>query len=68
VLIYFPAAILSLLLNYFLGRYYGAGGVAVSIVLREAIIGLVFLCLWHLADRSAESTFTVIRAQKQRLC
>ena len=59
VLIYLPTAILSLLLNYFLGRYYGAGGVAVSIVLREAVISLVFLCFRHFPDRSAESTLTV---------
>lgn len=59
VLIYSPAAILSLLLNYFLGRYWGAPGVAASIVLREAVISLVFLCLWHLPDRPAELTLTV---------
>jgi len=53
--IYLPAAILSLLLNYFLGRYYGAAGVAVSIVLREAVICLVFLCVWHFPFRPAES-------------
>jgi O-antigen/teichoic acid export membrane protein len=56
--IYLPAAILSLLLNYFLGRYYGAAGVAVSIVLREAVISLVFLSVWHFPFRSAESTVT----------
>ena len=56
--IYLPAAILSLLLNYFLGRYYGAAGVAVSIVLREAAICLVFLCVWHFPFRPAESALT----------
>jgi PST family polysaccharide transporter len=56
--IYLPAAILSLLLNYFLGRYYGAAGVAVSIVLREAVILLAFLCVWHFPFRSAESPVT----------
>jgi O-antigen/teichoic acid export membrane protein len=56
--IYLPAAILSLLLNYFLGRYYGAAGVAVSIVLREAVICLVFLSVWHFPFRSAESAVT----------
>jgi O-antigen/teichoic acid export membrane protein len=59
VLIYLPAAFLSLLLNYFLGRYYGAAGVAVSIVLREAVISVIFLRFWHLPDRSVESTLTV---------
>jgi O-antigen/teichoic acid export membrane protein len=57
--IYLPAAIVSLLLNYFLGRYYGAAGVAVSIVLREAVISLVFLGFWHLPARPAESLLTV---------
>jgi PST family polysaccharide transporter len=56
--IYLPAAVLSLLLNYFLGRYYGAAGVAVSIVLREAVIFVVFLCVWHFPFRSAESPVT----------
>jgi O-antigen/teichoic acid export membrane protein len=56
--IYLPGAILSLLLNYFLGRYYGAAGVAVSIVLREAVICLVFLSVWHFPFRSAESAVT----------
>jgi O-antigen/teichoic acid export membrane protein len=56
--IYLPAAILSLLLNYFLGRYYGAAGVAVSIVLREAVILFVFLSIWHFPFRSAESAVT----------
>jgi O-antigen/teichoic acid export membrane protein len=56
--IYLPAAILSLLLNYFLGRYYGAAGVAVSIVLREAVIFFVFLSVWHFPFRSAESAVT----------
>jgi O-antigen/teichoic acid export membrane protein len=57
--IYLPAAILSLLLNYFLGRYYGATGVAVSIVLREAVICAVFLCVRHFPFRPTESTLTV---------
>jgi len=57
--IYLPAAILSLLLNYFLGRYYGAAGVAVSIVLREAVICVVFLFVWDFPFRPTESTLTV---------
>jgi PST family polysaccharide transporter len=57
--IYLPAAILSLLFNYFLGRYYGAAGVAISIVLREAVICVVFLCVWHFPFCPAESTLTV---------
>jgi len=56
--IYLLAAILSLLLNYFLGRYYGAAGVAVSIVLREAVILFVFLSVWRFPFRSAESAMT----------
>jgi len=56
--IYLPAAVLSLLLNYFLGRYYAAAGVAVSIVLREAVICVVFLCVWRFPLRPAESALT----------
>jgi O-antigen/teichoic acid export membrane protein len=59
VCIYLPAALLSLLLNYLLGRAYGAAGVAVSIVLREAVICCVFLCFWHFPFRPAEPTLTV---------
>jgi O-antigen/teichoic acid export membrane protein len=59
VLIYSPAALLSLLLNYVLGRYYGAPGVAVSIVLREAVITLVFLGFWHLPGHPAEALLAV---------
>ena len=58
VLIYSPAAILSLLLNYSLGRYYGAVGVAVSIVLREAVMSVAFLRFWNLPARPAEFTLT----------
>ena len=58
VFIYLPAAILSLLLNYFLGRHYGATGVALSIVLREAAMCLVFLCVRHFPFGPAESALT----------
>jgi len=68
VLIYVPAAALSLMLNYFLGRYYGATGVAVSIVLREAVISLVFLGVWHLPVRPAESPLTVNSRSEVALC
>jgi O-antigen/teichoic acid export membrane protein len=59
VLIYAPAAFLSLLLNYFLGRYYGAPGVAGSIVLRELVVSVAFLCLWHSPVGPAGSTLTM---------
>ena len=48
-------AILSLLLNYFLGHWYGAVGVAGSIVLREAVMTLAYLRFWNLPDRPAEA-------------
>lgn len=41
--IYLAAALLSLALNFLLGRTYGATGVATSIVLREAAMTLAFL-------------------------
>jgi O-antigen/teichoic acid export membrane protein len=53
LVIYSAAALLSLLLNYLLGRYYGAPGVALSVVLREAVMTAAFLRFWRLPDRSA---------------
>ena len=54
VAIYACTAILSLLLNYFLGRCYGAAGVACSIALREALMVLAFLCFWKLPSPSQQ--------------
>jgi len=59
VLIYSPAALLSLVLNYVLGRYHGAPGVAVSVVLREAVISVFFLGLWNLPNHSTDTALTV---------
>jgi O-antigen/teichoic acid export membrane protein len=53
--IYGFTAVLSLLLNYFLGRWQGAAGVACSILIREAAMTLLFLRLWNLPERPAES-------------
>jgi O-antigen/teichoic acid export membrane protein len=57
--IYGFTAILSLLLNYLLGRGYGATGVACSIVIREAVMTLIFVRFWNLPDRSPESLVAV---------
>ena len=45
--IYGFTAVLSLLLNYFLGRSNGAAGVAVSILIREVVITLLFVHFWN---------------------
>lgn len=44
--IYAVTAVLSLTLNYFLGRWQGAVGVACSILIREVVMTLVFVRLW----------------------
>jgi O-antigen/teichoic acid export membrane protein len=49
--VYGCTAILSLLLNYFLGRWYGAAGVACSIAIREALMVLAFLYFWKLPSQ-----------------
>jgi len=54
--IYGAGALLSLLLNYVLGRWQGATGVAASIVIREAAITLAFVCFWNLPERSPQAT------------
>jgi O-antigen/teichoic acid export membrane protein len=46
--IYGFTAVLSLLLNYFLGRWQGATGVACSILIREAVMTILFVRLWKL--------------------
>lgn len=46
--IYGFTAALSLLLNYWLGRSNGDVGVAVSILIREAVITLLFIRFWNL--------------------
>jgi O-antigen/teichoic acid export membrane protein len=46
--IYGLTAVLSLLLNYFLGRWQGATGVACSILIREAVMTILFVRLWKL--------------------
>jgi hypothetical protein len=35
-------------LNYFLGRWQGATGVACSILIREAVMTILFVRLWKL--------------------
>jgi O-antigen/teichoic acid export membrane protein len=55
LLIFAPVAVLSLLLNYFLGQSYGAAGVAISIVLREAVISVFCLHSQRLPDRLPET-------------
>lgn len=49
--IYGGVAILSLLLNYLSARWYGAAGVAGSIVVREAVITLLFVMFAVLLER-----------------
>jgi O-antigen/teichoic acid export membrane protein len=56
--IYGVTAILSLLLNYFLGRWQGAIGVACSILVREAVMTLLFGCFWNLPE-PAESAAAI---------
>ena len=41
-------AVLSLVLNYALGRWQGATGVACSILIREAVMTLLFIRFWNL--------------------
>jgi O-antigen/teichoic acid export membrane protein len=55
LLIFAPVAVLSLLLNYFLGQSYGAAGVAISIVLREAVISVLCLHSQRLPGRLPET-------------
>jgi O-antigen/teichoic acid export membrane protein len=56
--IYGVTAVLSLLLNYFLGRWQGAIGVACSILVREAVMTLLFGCFWSLPE-PAESAAAI---------
>jgi O-antigen/teichoic acid export membrane protein len=56
--IYGFTAVLSLLLNYFLGRWQGAIGVAYSILVREAVMTLLFACFWRLPE-TAESAVAI---------
>jgi O-antigen/teichoic acid export membrane protein len=56
--IYGFTAVLSLLLNYFLGRWQGATGVACSILVREAVMTLLFACFWSLPE-PAESAAAI---------
>ncbi len=53
--IYGYVAILSLLMNYSMGRWYGASGVACSIVMREALITLAFVRCWNLRGQPFEN-------------
>jgi O-antigen/teichoic acid export membrane protein len=55
--IYAFTAVLSLLLNYFLGRWQGAAGVACSILIREAVMTLLFVRLWNLPEPYPSSAF-----------
>ena len=53
--IYGFTSILSLLLNYFLGHWQGAAGVAATVVIREAVMTLAFARFRNLPDRSEEA-------------
>jgi PST family polysaccharide transporter len=68
LLIFGPVAILSVFLNYFLGQPYGAVGVAVSIILREAVISVFSLRSWHLQGRLPESSMTANARPEWTLC
>jgi O-antigen/teichoic acid export membrane protein len=52
--IYGFAAVVSLLLNYSLGRWNGAAGIAGSIVIREAVMTLLFVRFWNSRQRETE--------------
>lgn len=54
--IYGCGAVLSLLLNYFLGRWQGAFGVAASILIREAVMTCALVRFWNLPDCSVEAS------------
>jgi O-antigen/teichoic acid export membrane protein len=53
--IYAFTTIFSLLMNYLLGIWQGAVGVACSIVVRELLMSLAFVYSWNLPDRPAEA-------------
>jgi O-antigen/teichoic acid export membrane protein len=53
--IYGFTAVLSLFLNYLLGRSNGDVGVAVSILIREALITLLFVRFWNFGGPAVES-------------
>jgi O-antigen/teichoic acid export membrane protein len=53
--IYAFTAVVSLLLNYILGRWHQASGVACSIVTREAVMTLAFLRFWNLPREPVQS-------------
>jgi lipopolysaccharide exporter len=55
--IYGLTAVLSLLLNYFLGRWQGAAGVAFSILIREAVMTFLFVRVWNLPELHQSSAF-----------
>lgn len=59
--IYGFTTLLSLFLNYYLGRWHGAEGVAASIVIREAAMTFAFVWFWKLPDRSPEATSSLER-------
>lgn len=60
--IYGFAAVLSLLLNYLLGRWNGAVGVAGSIVIREAVMTGLFVRFWNLGERKAEKEIVELQS------
>jgi O-antigen/teichoic acid export membrane protein len=55
--IYGLTAVVSLLLNYSLGRWKGAAGIAGSIVIREAVMTLLFVRFWN--SRQCETQLEV---------
>jgi O-antigen/teichoic acid export membrane protein len=55
--IYGFTAVLSLALNYLLARWQGANGVACSIVVREAVMTVLFVRLWNLPEAAKPPAF-----------
>lgn len=55
--IYGFTAVLSLMLNYFLARWLGANGVACSILVREALMTVLFARLWKLPEAAKPAAF-----------
>ncbi len=61
--IYGVTAVLSLLMNYLLGRWQGATGVASSILLREAVMTLLFACFWSLPEPTESAARTKVNPE-----
>ena len=64
--IYVGAALLSLVLNFLLGRFYGAAGVATSIVLREAAMTFAFVRFRESATAAPPESGTFRHSEPRR--